>query len=57
MEMEWDADAEKELEKVPMFFRKQARSTLIAYAKEKGVSRITMTEVQEAKEKYLGGDD
>ena len=55
MEMQWDADAEKELEKVPMFFRKRARSTLIEFAKQKGVSRITMVEVLEAKAKYLGG--
>ena len=55
MEMEWDADAEEELKKVPMFMRKQARSALIEYARQKGVARITMTEVQEAKAKYLGG--
>ena len=55
MEMEWDADAEEELKKVPIFMRKQARSMLIEYAREKGVSRITMVEVAEAKAKYLGG--
>ena len=55
MEMEWEPDAEKELEKVPSFLRRQAREALIAYAREKGVSRITMVEVQEAKQKYFGG--
>jgi len=55
MEMEWEADAEKELEKVPGFLRRQAREALIAYAREKGVTRITMVEVEEAKEKYFGG--
>jgi len=53
-EMEWDPEAEKQLEKVPIFLRKQARQLLLEYARSKGVSRITMVEVQEAKEKYLG---
>lgn len=54
MEMEWDPEAEKQLEKVPVFLRNQARQLLLEYARQKGVKRITMAEVKEAKEKYLG---
>lgn len=54
MEMEWDPEAEQQLEKVPVFLRKQARQLLLEYARQKGVKRITMVEVKEAKEKYLG---
>jgi hypothetical protein len=54
MDMQWDPEAEKQLEKVPVFLRKQARELLLEYARNKGVSRITMTEVEEAKAKYLG---
>ena len=54
VEMEWDPEAEQQLEKVPFFMRKQARQLLLEYARQKGVTRITMTEVKEAKEKYLG---
>ena len=54
VEMEWDPEAEQQLEKVPYFMRKQARQLLLEYAQQKGVTRITMTEVKEAKEKYLG---
>jgi hypothetical protein len=54
VEMEWEPEAEKQLEKVPVFLRSQARELLIQYARDKGVSRITMVEVEEAKKKYLG---
>ncbi len=54
MEMEWDADAEEELKKVPIYLRKQARKMLIEFARQKGVPRITMAVVEEAKAKYFG---
>jgi len=53
-EMEWEPEAEKQLEKIPIFLRKQAREVLIEYARGKGVQRITMVEVEEARKKYLG---
>ena len=54
MEIEWEPEAEKELEKLPVFLRKQGRQVLIEYARQKGVAKITMTEVNEARAKYLG---
>ncbi len=57
MEMEWDADAEEEFKKVPIYLRKQARKMLIEFARQKGVDRITMAVVEEAKEKYFGEDE
>lgn len=56
-EMEWDADAEEELKKVPIYLRKQARNMLIEFARQKGVPRITMAVVKEAKAKYFGEDE
>ncbi|GEM_PF-4733095 len=53
-EMEWEPEAEKQLEKIPILLRKQAREVLIEYARGKGVQRITMVEVEEARKKYLG---
>lgn len=52
--MEWDPAAEKELEKVPVFMRSMARRGLEDYCRQKGVTRITLVEVEEAKAKYLG---
>ena len=57
MEMEWDADAEEEMKKVPIYLRKQARKMLIEFAHQKGVDRITMAVVEEAKAKYFGEDE
>ena len=53
-EMEWEPEAEKQLERLPVFMRGQARQVLIEYARQKGVTKITMTEVNEARAKYLG---
>ena len=48
----WDAAAEKELGKIPFFVRGKARRNTEAFATERGVARITIDTLYEAKAHY-----
>jgi light-independent protochlorophyllide reductase subunit B len=45
----WAPDAEKELKKIPFFVRGKAKRNTEKYAKETGVSNITVETLYEAK--------
>jgi light-independent protochlorophyllide reductase subunit B len=45
----WDADAEKELKKIPFFVRGKARRNTERYASERGLSVITTETLYDAK--------
>jgi light-independent protochlorophyllide reductase subunit B len=45
----WDADAERELAKIPFFVRGKARRNTERYAREQGVPRITLETLYDAK--------
>jgi light-independent protochlorophyllide reductase subunit B len=45
----WTADAEKELKKIPFFVRGKARRNTEAYAGERGLTRITVETLYDAK--------
>ncbi len=51
-EIGWDADATKELAKIPFFVRGKARRNTEAYAAERGAERITLDTLYEAKAHY-----
>lgn len=55
--MEWDAEAEKSLEKVPSFVRGMARKAVEEMARTEGLARVTTDVFIRAKEKYLGITD
>ena len=46
---DWAPEAEKELKKIPFFVRGKARRTTELFARERGVSRITVETMYEAK--------
>ena len=48
----WEPEAEKELSKIPFFVRGKARRNTEAFANERGVSRITLDTLYEAKAHY-----
>ncbi|MGB5215632.1 MAG: ferredoxin:protochlorophyllide reductase (ATP-dependent) subunit B, partial [Anderseniella sp.] len=45
----WDADAEKELKKIPFFVRGKARRNTESYAAEFGLATITLETLYDAK--------
>ena len=45
----WDADAEKELQKIPFFVRGKARRNTEKYALERGLTKITVETLYDAK--------
>jgi light-independent protochlorophyllide reductase subunit B len=45
----WDADAEKELHKIPFFVRGKARRNTERFANENGVATITVETLYDAK--------
>jgi light-independent protochlorophyllide reductase subunit B len=45
----WDAEAERELAKIPFFVRGKARRNTERYAREQGVPRITIETLYDAK--------
>jgi light-independent protochlorophyllide reductase subunit B len=45
----WDADAEKELRKIPFFVRNKARRNTEAYAQEKKIAQIKLETLYDAK--------
>lgn len=51
--MEWTGEAQAELEKVPRFVRKMAKSAVEKAAREKGLETVTPDVVLETKEKYF----
>lgn len=52
--IQWDAEAERRLEKVPAPVRTMARIELERTAAERGASRITVALMEEVKAKYFG---
>ncbi|MEM6849153.1 MAG: ferredoxin:protochlorophyllide reductase (ATP-dependent) subunit B, partial [Pseudomonadota bacterium] len=46
---EWDSDAQQELKKIPFFVRGKARQNTERYAAERGMSRITVETLYDAK--------
>ena len=52
METIWLRDAEKELKKIPFFVRGKARKNTEAYANSKGISKISVETLYEAKAYY-----
>ncbi|MEM1104241.1 MAG: ferredoxin:protochlorophyllide reductase (ATP-dependent) subunit B [Pseudomonadota bacterium] len=48
----WDAEAEAELKKIPFFVRGKARRNTERYAAEKGLARIDLSTLYEAKSHY-----
>lgn len=48
----WASDAEKELKKIPFFVRGKARRNTERYAKERGVTTITLEALYDAKAHY-----
>ena len=48
----WLPDAEKELKKIPFFVRGKARRNTETYAVERGVNRISVETLYEAKAHY-----
>jgi light-independent protochlorophyllide reductase subunit B len=48
-ESSWAPEAEKELKKIPFFVRGKARRNTETFARERGVSRITVETMYEAK--------
>jgi light-independent protochlorophyllide reductase subunit B len=48
----WAAEAEHELGKVPFFVRGKARRNTERYAQERGVARITIETLYDAKAHY-----
>lgn len=51
--MKWTEEALREMEKVPGFVRKMAKSAVEKLAREKSVDEITVDLVQETKDKYF----
>lgn len=51
--MKWTEEALKEMDKVPGFVRKMAKSAVEKLAKEKNAAEVTLEMVQETKEKYF----
>jgi light-independent protochlorophyllide reductase subunit B len=49
----WLADAEKELKKIPFFVRGKARRNTEKFAQEKGLTRISIDTLYEAKSHYV----
>jgi light-independent protochlorophyllide reductase subunit B len=48
----WSIDAEKELRKIPFFVRAKARRNTEAYAVERGIVRIDLETLYDAKAHY-----
>ncbi|MEQ8663865.1 MAG: ferredoxin:protochlorophyllide reductase (ATP-dependent) subunit B, partial [Gammaproteobacteria bacterium] len=48
-ELDWTADAERELRKVPFFVRGKARRNTERYARERGAALITLEMLYDAK--------
>jgi light-independent protochlorophyllide reductase subunit B len=48
-ELSWTADAEKELKKIPFFVRGKAKRNTERYAAERGMARITLETLYDAK--------
>jgi light-independent protochlorophyllide reductase subunit B len=48
----WSIDAEKELRKIPFFVRAKARRNTEAYANERGIVRIDVETLYDAKAHY-----
>jgi light-independent protochlorophyllide reductase subunit B len=48
----WLPDAERELKKIPFFVRGKAKRNTEAYAAERGVARISVETLYEAKAHY-----
>ncbi len=55
--MEWEEEALKALERVPEFVRNKAKEKIESLALEKGKSRVSIKEVEEAYALQLGEDD
>ncbi len=52
--IEWDSDAERRLDRVPAPVRAMARIELERTAADRGLSRITVSLMEEVKAKYFG---
>ena len=48
-QVNWEADAEQELKKIPFFVRGKARKNTEAYAQEKGIQQISIETLYDAK--------
>ena len=51
IQIDWDQDASKHLEKAPFFIRKFARKKVEKAAKEQGLTRITVEFVEKIRNK------
>lgn len=51
--MEWHAEAEKMLDKVPFFVKKRVRKKVEEEAERAGHRRVTCQDVQRARKRYL----
>lgn len=52
--IEWDSEAERRLERVPAPVRSMARIELERTAADRGLSRVTVSLMEEVKAKYFG---
>ena len=50
--VDWNDDAEKELRKIPFFVRGKARRNTETFARERGLARITVETLYDAKAHY-----
>lgn len=49
MPMEWEVEALEKIKKVPIFVRKLAKAKIEKYAADKGMAKVTVGDVDEAK--------
>ncbi|MBF0519960.1 MAG: PCP reductase family protein [Nitrospirae bacterium] len=50
--LQWEPEALKRLEKVPVFVRWMAKSTIENHAREKGLTTVTVALMEEARHLY-----
>ena len=55
MSMQWTADAETALKKVPFFVRKRVRTRVESEARQEGKTTVTPAEVNATQQRYLSG--
>jgi light-independent protochlorophyllide reductase subunit B len=51
-EASWDAEAEKQLKRIPIFVRGKARRNTEAFARERGLATISLQTLYDARAHY-----
>jgi len=52
MNMEWTKEAEARMKEIPFFVRPAARKKIEKFARERGISQITESVFQQAKQQF-----